>query len=234
MIAVYEESKFSDNMTVRIWDVNEKSYVSNSVFGNPAKGTITSEDYMHLKLSSSKYTLEVTDSNKIIISSKIEDSTPIMVPTTSMYTCEQNGNSISLLVVGGVVIAVVISAAIFYITKNPPIASEVGLTAAETVGGTVLKEAVGKVLNILGSYFVINLINDNGKATGFAASFTQAEKQYHFQPTDPLIIDLDGDGFETVAVSDGIYFDHDLDGFAETSSWVDDDDGVENLEKLVA
>ncbi|MBX9770765.1 MAG: hypothetical protein K2X29_05310, partial [Candidatus Obscuribacterales bacterium] len=42
----------------------------------------------------------------------------------------------------------------------------------------------------------------------------------------PLLLDLDGDGVETVAVDDGIFFDHDLDGTAELSAWVDLDDGV--------
>ncbi len=73
---------------------------------------------------------------------------------------------------------------------------------------------------------ILNMPIPNKIKMGIYNTFTQAEKQYHFQPTDPLIIDLDGDGFETVAVSDGIFFDHDLDGFAETSSWVDNDDGV--------
>ena len=42
----------------------------------------------------------------------------------------------------------------------------------------------------------------------------------------PLIVDLDGDGIETVGVSDGVYFDHDGNGFAEKSGWVGKDDGL--------
>ena len=42
----------------------------------------------------------------------------------------------------------------------------------------------------------------------------------------PLIVDLDGDGIETVGVSEGVYFDHDGNGFAEKSGWVGKDDGI--------
>ncbi|KKR02932.1 MAG: Outer membrane adhesin-like protein [Candidatus Uhrbacteria bacterium GW2011_GWF2_39_13] len=43
---------------------------------------------------------------------------------------------------------------------------------------------------------------------------------------DPLILDLDGDGIETTNLTNGGYFDHDENGFAETSAWVGIDDGV--------
>ncbi len=44
--------------------------------------------------------------------------------------------------------------------------------------------------------------------------------------TSPLIVDLDGDGVETTSVADGVYFDHDGNGFAEKSAWVSKDDGL--------
>ena len=45
-------------------------------------------------------------------------------------------------------------------------------------------------------------------------------------PVDPLIIDLDGDGIETTGLQNGFMMDHQSDGFAELSSWVDTDDGI--------
>ena len=51
--------------------------------------------------------------------------------------------------------------------------------------------------------------------------FATAEVQ-----TSPLILDLDGDGVETTSVANGIYFDHDGNGFAEKSGWVGKDDGL--------
>ena len=44
--------------------------------------------------------------------------------------------------------------------------------------------------------------------------------------TDPLVIDLDGDGIELVRQADGVYFDIDNDGFAEKAGWVSGDDGL--------
>ena len=42
----------------------------------------------------------------------------------------------------------------------------------------------------------------------------------------PLILDLDGDGVETLGKTAGIHFDQDKNGFAETSGWVGKDDGL--------
>ncbi len=42
----------------------------------------------------------------------------------------------------------------------------------------------------------------------------------------PLVLDLDGDGVETVGVDQGTYFDHDGNGFAENTGWVGVDDGL--------
>ncbi|WP_276310304.1 calcium-binding protein, partial [Brenneria alni] len=45
----------------------------------------------------------------------------------------------------------------------------------------------------------------------------------------PLILDLDGDGVETA--DNGVFFDHDGNGFAEFSGWVGKDDGLLVLDK---
>lgn len=42
----------------------------------------------------------------------------------------------------------------------------------------------------------------------------------------PLILDLDGDGVETISSKNGVFFDHDGNGFAEKSGWVGKDDGL--------
>ena len=47
-----------------------------------------------------------------------------------------------------------------------------------------------------------------------------------FRRRDPLVLDLDGDGIETTDLSQGGFFDHDKNGFAELSSWVSKDDGL--------
>jgi len=42
----------------------------------------------------------------------------------------------------------------------------------------------------------------------------------------PIVLDLDGDGVETLALGSGVYFDHADDGFAERTGWVGSDDGL--------
>jgi LysM repeat protein len=43
---------------------------------------------------------------------------------------------------------------------------------------------------------------------------------------NPLILDLDGDGLEATNVKDGVYFDHDGNGFSEQTGWASSDDGL--------
>lgn len=51
------------------------------------------------------------------------------------------------------------------------------------------------------------------------AAFRKAETT-----RSPIIIDLDGDGVETLAEGSGIHFDHDGNGFAESTGWAGKDD----------
>ncbi|NWB28432.1 calcium-binding protein, partial [Pseudomonas gingeri] len=44
--------------------------------------------------------------------------------------------------------------------------------------------------------------------------------------SSPLILDLDGDGVETVGINNGVRFDHDGNGFSEATGWVGRDDGL--------
>ena len=56
---------------------------------------------------------------------------------------------------------------------------------------------------------------------GIRDLFARAE-----QTISPLILDLDGDGVETVDVKAGAHFDHAGDGFAEQTGWAGADDGL--------
>jgi Ca2+-binding RTX toxin-like protein len=56
--------------------------------------------------------------------------------------------------------------------------------------------------------------------------YAQAE-----QIVSPLVLDLDGDGIETISSSAGIHFDHDGNHFAETTGWVGKDDGLLVLDR---
>ena len=60
----------------------------------------------------------------------------------------------------------------------------------------------------------------------FSDLFNSAKKALTPVRRDPLILDLDGDGIETTNLRSGAYFDHDGNGFAEQTGWVDPDDGL--------
>lgn len=42
---------------------------------------------------------------------------------------------------------------------------------------------------------------------------------------DPLVLDLNGDGITTISSGNGVYFDLDVNGFAERTGWINRDDG---------
>ena len=44
--------------------------------------------------------------------------------------------------------------------------------------------------------------------------------------SSPIILDLDGDGVETVYLGNGVHFDHDGNGFAEKTGWAGADDAM--------
>ena len=48
---------------------------------------------------------------------------------------------------------------------------------------------------------------------------------------DPLALDLDGDGIETISADQGVLFDHDGDGTKHGSGWLNSDDGLLVLDK---
>jgi hypothetical protein len=50
-------------------------------------------------------------------------------------------------------------------------------------------------------------------------------------PFSPLVLDLNGDGVKTTALTDGAYFDHDKNGFAEQTGWASPEDGILVLDR---
>ncbi|WP_230873185.1 calcium-binding protein [Xylella fastidiosa] len=68
--------------------------------------------------------------------------------------------------------------------------------------------------------------------------FLDGEFHQHFKSArafiprrDPLVLDLDGDGIETVAAGKHILFDHDGDGIKHATGWVKPDDGFLVLDR---
>ena len=71
-----------------------------------------------------------------------------------------------------------------------------------------------------------NFRNDASAFAGesLACQFKRAKKW--IWPRDPIILDLDGDGLQTVGLSGNVYFDHDGDGVLSKTGWVGQGDAL--------
>lgn len=101
-----------------------------------------------------------------------------------------------------------------YLKENNLILEDINLQIEQTPSDYTI------IINdqIIIQKFVINILPviDYVKS-----AFATAEVQ-----TSPLILDLDGDGVETIGTNSGVYFDHANDGFKENTGWVGKDDGL--------
>ncbi|QID18144.1 hypothetical protein G3580_11150 [Nitrogeniibacter mangrovi] len=75
----------------------------------------------------------------------------------------------------------------------------------------------------------------DGKAGGIIVDsdcerFYSQSKDFRY-PRDPLALDLDGDGLETIGADGTVLFDHDGDGVRRGTGWVKSDDGLLVLDK---
>ena len=112
---------------------------------------------------------------------------------------------------GGIAAAQIVSSALapLYLT---------GPAGAVIAGGLSL---LAGILGGIGGEAMAHLINDLFNA---AQNWTPPRR-------DPLTLDLDGDGLETVGTNMGIVFDHDADGIKTGTGWVAADDGLLVIDK---
>jgi Zn-finger nucleic acid-binding protein len=86
-----------------------------------------------------------------------------------------------------------------------------------------LLDKLGKILKPLDD--LMNRLDPKGRINPRTnASYTGAKRWT--RPRDPIILDLDGDGLETVGVASNIYFDFDADGVLTRTGWVNKDDAL--------
>lgn len=95
--------------------------------------------------------------------------------------------------------------------------------------GKPLYEAFGDWLAPYAESFGRWLGEALGLDEALARLFDQA--QTWLQSMDPLVLDLDGDGVETVGADAGVLFDHDGDGLRQGSGWANRDDGFLVLDR---
>jgi len=88
-------------------------------------------------------------------------------------------------------------------------------------------DPLGKLIDEFGKSFLPLILNTNDFLNGIPDSISDFfNNALRWQPRrDPLTLDLDNDGLETVGTKDGVLFDHDGDGLKTQSGWVKPDDG---------
>lgn len=109
-----------------------------------------------------------------------------------------------------------------------------GLIAKQLAGALITALAVSNPLVAFATFAVFGMIGSaigDEVADGWKMIFDEIFGLYdqagaYTYPVDPLILDLDCDGIETVSVEDGVNFDFDNNGFAEKTGWVGADDGL--------
>jgi hypothetical protein len=95
--------------------------------------------------------------------------------------------------------------------------------AINALDGNNLTNAMDRFEN----YLLPNLVDFSNLLHNLPDSISDFFKDaLRWQPRrDPLTLDLDNDGLETVGTKDGVFFDHDGDGLKNKSGWVKPDDG---------
>ncbi len=128
----------------------------------------------------------------------------------------------------------------FYTTQNLEIKNTNGnaigiiLWAGGCIIGTAALTALGILVfsnptSAIGAGLLASLLLKQQKAES-KELFLKAQSA---QPIviDPILVDLNGDGIKTTTLENGVYFDHGKDGFAESSAWVDENDGILVIDK---
>ncbi len=90
------------------------------------------------------------------------------------------------------------------------------LALTSPLGWTAIGISVaGATLTGIGATLNLQAMNNVQISSSIEASFATAEAT-----VSPLVLDLDGNGVDTLNKTTGIHFDHDGNGFAETTGWV--------------
>ena len=99
-------------------------------------------------------------------------------------------------------------------------------TIAEIIGQAIAQHAGESGTGIFGSPLDLDRNHDDAMGQIYDRWANSRNIVGNRGGYDPLILDLDGDGIETLALSANVHFDHDLSGFAEQSGWVGRDDAL--------
>jgi hypothetical protein len=78
----------------------------------------------------------------------------------------------------------------------------------------------------ISSTTIMSLLQTNLGAVSSALALTSDGQRARFGFVTPMVLDLNGDGIQTVNINDGVNFDVNNDGYVERSAWVTNSDGL--------
>ncbi|MBI5568598.1 MAG: hypothetical protein HY914_01500 [Desulfomonile tiedjei] len=103
-----------------------------------------------------------------------------------------------------------------------PVGQRPGLFTENQFNAFVAKELQGEIPPVFGHFCFCS----PDPPTPGEDDYGAARRAKADPPPDPLVLDLDGDGIETTGVKARAHFDHDANGFAEQTAWIQSDDGI--------
>ncbi|HQV14315.1 MAG TPA: calcium-binding protein, partial [Denitromonas sp.] len=154
----------------------------------------------------------VTDLNSAVTTGDWEafGTTAASIGTSAAFGAQVAGAGIAMGAAIGTFLGVV----------GAPLVAVVAVTTALVVGGAVfLGNMIGPMV-YEGWKQIANAVSD----------FFSNSKNFEW-PRDPLALDLDGDGIETIGADGTVLFDHNGDGTRRGTGWVKGDDGLLVLDK---
>ena len=220
LAALYYSQK-NGSIKIHIFDYSKNKYI--------AKGILTPKEAYNVQYDKENYTIDISGGKVSVVSRNPDSSSLDTSPAGTYYTTNVNGQDIAVLVLCGVAVGVVVASVVYLFTKFPPVSGSAGLGAGEIIGGAEAASKIGNILNKLVGILPSILIPNR---TESLEHFTQAQSTSPTTYIDPIIIDLNNDGkLSTTTIDNGTYFDHQNDGFAETSAWVSPNDGILAIDK---
>ena len=130
------------------------------------------------------------------------------------------------------------------VPEGAPIVAPVGGVVSLVSTGIVVNGVTGKLAEIMAEPFfdadglpITDEVDLNKIPSQISMPepkikfYFKAPEQAELQASDPLLIDIDGDGIKTTSLLNGHFIDHQSDGFSELSAWVSDEDGILFIDK---
>ncbi len=102
---------------------------------------------------------------------------------------------------------------------------EADIARAQALAGLFAAELVGRGIDYINDWNLGSRLYDLFHPDELSRSEFDRAKDWVW-PRDPILLDLDGNGLETVGLASNVYFDHDGDGVLTKTGWAGKNDAL--------